>query len=174
MQMNTVNGLDDGCRQRRNGRRLHEARMDVRIHGEKISAASMPNTALVVAEQWKWAACRKEPVRMAPWTWRAMYGNGWRTGMMQAIIANPRPRIPAGRRAANTASCGAVPGSILRGASALLTAAGTVQTTRATTSSGSVVPVANRLRKELAQHPVRAHRSWDSELLARSEGGLYF
>ena len=86
---------------------------------------------------------------------------------MRAITANHQLKTQPGRLAVLLGSCGAVPGTIVSGTAARLSAAGAVQTIH-TAATGSVAPVAKQLRKEPAQHPVRAHRSW---VLARSVPG---
>ena len=77
----------------------------------------------------RWEITRPGPALMAPWTWPAMSGNGWQTGMVKTIMP---PRLPAtqpGLLRVNIASCGAAPGTMKLSTCERLTETGSTQTT---------------------------------------------
>ena len=71
---------------------------------------------------------------MGRWTWQGMLGNGWRTGMMRAIIRTHLLKTQPDLSAVLIGCSAAVPGALMRGSCGRRFASGAIRTTRTMTS----------------------------------------
>ena len=73
---------------------------------------------VTMAKPSQWEATPPAQVLMELWTWRGMYGNGWRTGMRKNITQAVQTEIPMDHHQARLAFCAAAAGTTFRAACA--------------------------------------------------------
>jgi len=82
----------------------------------------------------RWAVILAAPVGQARWIYQGTSGSGWRIGMRRTTMHSRHKRILGDRQVVMSGSCGAAPGTVMRGACVVRIAAGTIPPFRTSTS----------------------------------------